>query len=258
MNPDVVPEKLENKINYWIIVLIIGLTIAFQISLYFIPQDDTADQVIYFVSIVSPLSATVVSFVVAKRYASSRTFGRSYFALGIGYLVVGVAEILYFVYDFILQIEPYPSPADIFFFALYPLVFTHLILNIRFFKPKISAKEILWMASIPTVIVTTYISFSLAQIEEVNFDFYYGLIFAIEPAVVLPFAILGAKIFKGGVLGAAWIILVFAIMAYTIGDVWYYYLEIFGDYDLLHPVNLFWYAGYWIAVYALYKHRKNI
>lgn len=258
MDPEVVPDKIEDKINYWIIVLIIGLAISFQASLYFFADEDIADQIISTISIINPMAATIACFVVAKRYLSSRTFGKAYFALACGYLSVTIAEILYLIYDLILQTEPYPSPADIFFFALYPFLLAHLVINTRFFKPKISIKELSWMAAIPVAIISTYTTLSLAQLQETNFDFYYGIIFVVEPAVTLPFAILGAKIFKGGTLGTAWFVLVIAIISLTIGDVWYYYLEIFGEYDLLHPVNLFWYAGYWIVVYALYKHRKSV
>lgn len=258
MKPDVVPEKLEDKVNYWIILLIVGLTISFHYSLYFFTDEDSADSIISVISFVNPMAATTASFVIAKRYASSHTFGRAYFALGCGFLSVTIAEILYFIYDLILQTDPYPSPADVFFFALYPFVLTYLVITTKFFKPKISIKEILWMAAIPIAIISCYITFSLEQLQEANFDFYYGLIFAIEPAVTLPFAILGAKTFRGGTLGTAWLILVFAIISLTIGDVWYYYLEIFEEFSLTHPVNMFWYAGYWNIVYALYKHKKSI
>jgi hypothetical protein len=258
MKPDIVPEKLEDKINYWLILLIVGLTISFQSSLYFFADEDTAGQIISVISFVNPMVATIAGFIVAKRYVSSHTFGRAYLTLSCGFLSVTIAEILYLFYDLILQTDPYPSPADIFFFALYPFVLTHLIIATRFFKPKINIKEILWMVAIPIVIVSSYITLSLDQLQETNFDFYYGLIFAVEPAVVLPFAILDAKTFKGGILGTPWFILVIAIISLTIGDVWYYYLEIFDEFSLLHPVNMFWYAGYWIVVYALHKHKKSI
>lgn len=258
MEPTVVPDKLEDRINLKIIALIIGLTITFQICLSVLPDEDTQDQIIYYVSIINPLCATIASFFIARRYASTLVFGKAYLSLACGFLCATIAEILYYVYESVLQIEAYPSPADIFFFALYPFLLAHLIINTRFFKPKISVKELLWMAAIPISIISTYITLSLAQLEEVNFDFYYGIIFVIEPAITLSFAILGAKVFKGGTLGVAWFVLVIAIISLTIGDVWYYYLEIFGDYSLLHPVNLFWYAGYWIVIYALYKHKKNV
>ena len=110
----------------------------------------------------------------------------------------------------------------------------------------------------PIVIIITYAFLAFQEIEEANFDFYYGIIFITGSAVTLVFAVLGARVFKEGLLGKAWLLLVIGILANTIGDVWYYYLEVFGGYDLIHPVNLFWYTSYWIIVYALYKHKSII
>ncbi|MEW6043065.1 MAG: histidine kinase [Thermoproteota archaeon] len=258
MRPDTVPDKLESNINYKIIFAIIAAAVFLQISLYFLENEEQRNEIVYSISITSPLATSLTGFIIAKRYGSSKTFSKSYFALGCGYLCTTIGEILYFVYEEILRIEPYPSLADVFFAALYPLILIHLIINVRFFKPKISLIEFLWMAAITIGITSTYIITSYSQIQEANFDFYYGILFTIETAVILPFAILGAKTFKSGLIGNAWLILVFAIIGFAIGDVWYYYLEVFDEYDLLHPVNLFWYAGYWIVIYALYKHKKSI
>jgi hypothetical protein len=258
MDPKIFSDKLESKINPWVMFLIVGLVISFQTFLYFFANEEVSNQIISVVSIINPLAATFACFVVARRYLSSHTFGKAYLLLSCGYLSVTIAEILYLVYDIILQIDPYPSIADVFFFALYPFVLAHLIIITHFFKPKVYLREFLWMVLIPISIVSSYITLSFEQLQEANFDFYYGLIFAVEPAVILPFAILGAKIFRGGVLGTPWFVLVIAIISLTIGDVWYYYLEIFEEFSLLHPVNMFWYAGYWIVVYSLYKHKKSI
>lgn len=258
MCPETVPDKLESKINFKIIFAIIVAALILQISLYFLENEVLRNEIVYSISIISPLAASLVGFIVAKRYGSSKTFSKSYVALGSGYLCTTIGEILYFVYEAVLGIDPYPSVADVFFAALYPLILAHLIINVRFFKPKISLAEFLWMAAITIVITSTYILTSYDQTQEANFDFYYGILFTVETAIVLPFAILGAKTFRSGLIGSAWLILVFAIIGFAIGDVWYYYLEVFDEYDLLHPVNLFWYAGYWIIVYALYKHRKII
>ncbi len=52
--------------------------------------------------------------------------------------------------------------------------------------------------------------------------------------MVLSYAILGASIFRKGVLGVAWLLLVVGILVSTVGDFWYYYLEVFEEYSDLH------------------------
>ena len=80
----------------------------------------------------------------------------------------------------------------------------------------------------------------------------------IGSSVVFSAAILGASVFRQGVLGTAWLLLAIGLLLNSLGDTWYSYLEIFGQYDLVHPVNLLWYTAYWIIAYSLYKHKRVI
>ncbi len=114
------------------------------------------------------------------------------------------------------------------------------------------------MPILVTGILSIYIFTALNDAGEMTFDVAYGIIFTGGSSITLAFAALGAKTFKEGVLGKAWLILLIGILATTIGDVYYYYLEAIGDYSLHHPVNMFWYASYWIIIYALIKHKSII
>jgi len=265
MKPDIVPEYLKNPINYKILVLIFASVMVFQSILYFIPESESEKYgfIISVISFVNPLATSIASFVIWKRYGGTLVFGRAYFFLGMAYFMVFAAELTYLIYDLVLNIDPYPSIADVFFFALYPFTLIHLILNIKFFKLKILQTEKKWLFIIPIFIIITYVLSSILLTSGntesyFSFDFFYGLIFTIGSAITLAFAILGAKIFKEGALGTVWFLLVIGILVNTIGDVWYYHLEIFGQYDLMHPVNIFWYSSYWLMVYALYRHKKEM
>jgi len=265
MKPNIVPEHLKNPINYKILVLIFSSVLIFQSILYLIPESETEkyEFIISIISFVNPLATSIASFVIWRKYGGTLVFGRAYFFLGVAYLMVFAAELTYLIYDLVLNIDPYPSIADVFFFALYPFTLIHLILNIKFFKLKILQTGRKWLFVIPIFITITYVlSFILStsgKVEDfISFDFFYGLIFTIGSAITLAFAVLGAKIFREGALGTVWLLLVIGILVNTIGDVWYYHLEIFEQYDLMHPVNIFWYSSYWLMVYALYRHKKAI
>lgn len=257
MHPNEVPNKLASKINYKIFLLIFGLLIAFQFYITNSTEED-ADSAITIVSIVNPLVASIAAFFVAKKYAGTAVFGKAYFALGLGLMMFVLGEFSYLYYDLVLGIDPYPSIADVFFFSFYPLAMFHLVKNIRFFKPKLDSLSKILIVIIPIVIVVIYSVLSYIEIGEMNFDYYYGLIFIMASATVLSGGLLGARIFRQGVLGIAWLVLVIGILLTTIGDVWYYYLETFGQYELTHPVNLFWWASYMVITYALYKHQDII
>jgi len=257
MEPPKASERLESPINIKILALIIGVAIAFHFSVSSLGEV-IADEIISIVSFVNPLAVAIAGFFIAKRYSGTHVFGKAYSALAFAYLSVFFAEVTYLIYDLILNLDPYPSIADVFFFALYPLTLTHLILNIRFFNAKTNVFTKIWMVAIPIGLLSLYGFSAIEELGDANFDFYYGMIFVAGASVTLVFAILGAKVFREGVLGVAWLLLVIGILGLTIGDVWYYNLEIFGEYDLQHPVNLFWYTGYWLIVYALIKHKTII
>ena len=252
----IVPEKLTSPISAKILVLILGVVVAFQAFILSIPEE-AREAPITIVSIVFPTLAAGAAFYVANKYRGSDVFGKAYFALGLGIAMNALGETVWLIYYF-QGVDPYPSIADIFYLAFYPLAFYHLQKNIRFFKPKIDIGTKALIAIIPVAIVSIYSVLSLREIGEANFDFYYGFSYIISAAVVLSAAILGARIFRQGVLGKAWLLLVLGIVATTTGDVWYFYLETYGQYHLAHPVDLCWYAGWMVITYALFKHKKII
>lgn len=253
-NPDIVPEKLSAPFNLKYIGLIIAAIIAIQAVIYF--SDEEPIVLIYVLSMGVPLSIAILSFVNAKKYSGMLVYGRGYVALGIAFLGLFGGEFTYFLFEEFLDLDPYPSIADVFFYILYVLTIAYLLIHIRFFSTSVSKGDKVWMAVIPIGITAVYWVVSFSIIEELNFDFYYGIAFVAAISTTLSLAIYGIKLFRTSLAGKPWILLLFGIALFTVGDTWYYTLELFGGYDLVHPVNMMWYAGYFLIVYALIHHRK--
>lgn len=256
--PDIVPEKLQSSINPRILLLILGIVASFQIYLYVaFPNPDDASHLIDVISVINPLISSIAAFFVVKRYWGSRIFGKSYLALAIGFTMNFIGETVYGVYD-VLGYDTTFTAADLFFYAFYPLIMAHLILNIKFFKPKIGILTKSWVIAIPIAVTLIYSMISFQKEGEANFGFYTGLIYVILGSSILSGTMLGARVFRQGALGVTWLVLLIGVILLTFGDVWYSYLDTFDQYTLTHPVNLFWYSGYMIVTYALYKHQKTI
>ncbi|KAF6245111.1 histidine kinase [Nitrosopumilus sp. b2] len=255
--PDIVPSKLKTNINFKVIACIISAVFVFHIYVNYFSNPADTDIIISIFSFMNPLAVTIASFITAVKYIDAGIYRKAYISLGFAYLMIFLGEITYLIYDLFLGIDPYPSIADIFFFLQYPLALAYLIFNIRFFS-SFSNRYKIWVITLPALILISYSTNAFAELGEYGFDFYYGLLFVASSSLVLAFAVLGATIFRDGLLGKAWTVLVIGILSWIIGDIWYYYLELFGEFDLTHPVNLFWYGGYWIIIYALYKHKKTI
>ena len=258
--PEVVPEKVKSTFDYKAFVGIAILVISFHVSInYFISGDD-ADTAVSIFSMFVPLALAIIGFSVVRKYKGTQVFGRAYLALSLGYLSIFFAEVTYAVYDIVYDIEPYPSIADVFFFLLYPLLLTYLFINIKFFSPTLGIKSKLWIILMPLVVLLGYsiLSTTEGEISVFEFDFYYGIVFVYAATLTLAVAMVGASIFRQGAIGKAWLILVIGILLNNIGDLWYYNLELFGQYDLVHPVNMFWYSGYLVVIYALIKHKRTL
>ena len=254
--PDVVPDRLTNPLNR----PIIGVIVVIGLVLYFVFNSITDEElfpIVFGVSVILPATVAFFSFLTAKQYYPG-ILSKAYLSLGLGFVCYLIAEILYYTLEF-FGIEPYPSIADVFFFALYPFTLGHLLFNIKFFHSKFTVFQKIWLPLIPIIAVSAYVilSFNIPD-AEFSFDFYYGFIFVIAASIVLSFTVLGASIFKQGVLGAVWLLLVVGLMLNTVGDIWYYNLEIFGAYYDAHPVTILWDVSNMFMIYALYKHRKTL
>ena len=257
-SPEKISDRLKISINFKVLGLILAGAILFQVLLFIDQENGLVGEIQPYVAMATPLLVACTALLIALRYGLSEVFGKSYLVYGLANFSVFLAEFIYYAYDTIYGIDPYPSVADIFFFAVYPLIIFHIILNFRFFKSKITIKHKVILIAIPLIITVLYSDYSLQEFDEPNFDFYYGLIFVAGASVTLSLAAFGALVFRGGLLGTVWALLLFGVLIFTIGDVWYYYLESIGEYHLLHPVNLFWYISDGIVIYALYKHSKAI
>jgi len=256
-NPDIVPDKITNPINPLIIIGILGIGVAFFAVLNLVTEDDAGTVAligsVFFVSIVA-----ILSFIVAKQNEVG-ILAKAYFALGLGFLSYVMGEILYYSIEDLFGLEAYPSIADIFFFATYPLFLIHLILNIKYFGSGYTKLQKLWIPSIPIFALMVYVILSIGVPDaELNFDFYYGLIFVAVSSTTLSFSILGALTFRQGALGVVWLLLVMGLIINAAGDIWYYHLEIFGQYYDAHPLTSAWFVANLFIIYALYKHLKII
>ena len=250
------PGHLGSKIDYKIIAIICGLTLAYYLISNAIDAITPEFNVIDITELSLQAASMITAFIISKLYWPGKIFGKAYFALGLSFGMWFVAEIMWQIYENILFISPYPSYADIFYFAFYPFALYHMITNIRGFEVKIFKKSNLWMAAIPIAILGGYSYLSIIEGGGATFDYYYSFIFVTAAAISTSFAILGALTFRKSAFAVVWSLLAIGLFLHIAADIWYYYLEIFSAYTNTHVVNALWQAGWMVIIYSLYKHQK--
>ena len=248
----------KSGLNYKVLLVIAGLAVIYQTFNYILPEKEGELSPIDYVFTISIVTCAIASFIVTKRYGRSAVFGQAYLALGIAFTAYAIGDIIYNFQTTVLKIDPYPSIADIFFFAQYPFIIFHLIRNIKYFKRKITGRTLIWLAAVPIALVLLYSYFTFQQDGYSLFDYYYGLPFVAASATSLSFAILGTQVFRQSALAAVWSLLAVGIFLNTFGDINYYYIEIFGLYTRTHFVNVIWFIAPLIITYSLYRHYKII
>jgi len=246
----------EIKNSYKPLLMILLGVAALQIGLYLQPEFFESNFIPHILIVLLPLGVSIYSFVISKLYGGSKVFGRSYFALGLGYFVTFVAESLY-VYFFDITNQEEAPFADYFLFAFYPLILTHLIINIRYFAEKISTPQKVTLVLVPVILTAFYSLLVFSNpVDDVSY-FYFSLIFVIFATLQLGFVIVGFTLFRQTVLFSTWLLLLVGIFIGTVGDIAYYYVEIL-DGDWVSNASSLWIGSNLVILYALYKHQKSI
>ena len=252
-----ISEHQDGSINYkFIFAIILGIT-TFHYLINFTQDEDTSEFVLSTFSIINPIATGIAALIVSFHHRfkdlglKSKSFRFAYIALASAFLAAAGGEVLFFIYDYVLGEPAFPSPADVLFIPFYPLVLAFLYLNTSFCKPTFRLSH-LWITILPTIIIVLYLV--LLGKHEQDFQFFISLYYIVVSAVSLAFTIFAVLIFRGSLLGKTWMLLLLGIIPFTVADVVYYNLEAMNGYDLVHPVNLLWYTGYWIVTYALYKY----
>ena len=208
--------------------------------------------------VILPLIVSISSFIVSRMYGNSKVFGRSYFILGLGFLCGFVGELLYFVYDSILD-ERILQMFDFLFFVSYLLTICHIIINIRYFAEKIVFFQKVLLVLVPMLLIGIYSYLIYENLS--GFDeelFFFDLLFVSISAVNLGFVLVGFTLFRHTVLISAWFLLLVGFLVGTIGDLEFRYHHTFGVQYLENYSSVLWITSFMIITYSLYRHQKSI
>jgi len=244
------------KDSYKVISVILGIAITIQLSSKLQIDMFGSSLITDTAIVVFPLGVAISCFVISKIYNGSKIFGKSYFILGVSYVLYFLGEsIFYFNLQSFGENE---LITEMMFMISMPLLLTHIIINIRYFAEKLEFYQKLLAIIIPAIIILGYSLILTANpIEDIG-DFYFNLIFVLEAAVVLGFTLVAFTLFRQTALFAPWFLLLIGIFFGTAGDVLYRYTNTISSYDVSDPTTSLWLGSSLMIIYALYQHQKSI
>ena len=246
------------KESYKIILAVISIAITIQLSSK-IPIEFLESSIIASTAIVLfPLAVAIASFVVSRIYGGSKIFGKSYFILGISYMLFFIGEAMFYFYMDPTGDYEYRIFAEIMFLISTPLLITHIIINIRYFAEKLETYQKILLITVPSIIVTGYGIVSFDTSLENTDDYFFNLIIIAESAASLGFILVAFTVFRQTVLFVPWFLLLIGILFGTAGDILYRYTDMIASYDFADPATGLWLSSSMMIIYALYKHQKSI
>lgn len=254
-NQDV--EETNWEIPFKSLAIIGGFVVLFQIGLFL--TIDTNDYNITDTVYLALLGLIGVLAISASRKETLKEKINSKFVfLGIGYLLFLSGDIAFYYYDYILEIDPYPSPFDVLFLGGYFLISLHFVSLKKHFQIKLSRKQKSLGIIIPVIISSFYAITSFFQwgrYEGLEFDLFWGTLFTVGSSITLSFAIIiGLKVRER--MHPIWTILVAGVIIGMIAELWYYYLETFEAFYSSHVVNTVWISSFLLIVFTLIKYNN--
>ena len=259
------PEKRPKFQSIWAYSLIIVLSVV--ASLYLINIFSGIEN---FSTLISLPAYTIITsiLVIVSLYAiiqsnKIKTISKKpLFFLTCSFVLWFAAELTWNIYLHILDIDPYPSPADFFYISALVSMFIALTLFLKSQNYKISRNKLIFSMIIPLVIlIPSLIITYQVSMNDNQFEIFVALIYPIGDSVLLIPTILIISFLAKEQKNFFWMMLLAGIIGFVAADTIFLFLIIDDSYVDGHPVDVLWLSSYLIwtfaIVYLIYNIRQQ-
>ncbi|MBU2561169.1 MAG: hypothetical protein KKD17_02645 [Nanoarchaeota archaeon] len=210
--------------------------------------------------IVFGLAAGITGIYTFRKLGWRSKEGKVWLLLALGFLGWAVGEFLWLYNEVILEIEPFPSTADIAYLLAYIPLIIGLWIEYNIIKEAIVKKGLMKAVILTSIISIISAYFVLVPIitatdydllsKIVSLSYPIGDLLILFPALIFIF------VFKGAKMSRSWLFIAIALLLEVIADSSFAYLdwnELYsGTYLIL--TDLAWLAGYALFAFGAYYH----
>lgn len=204
-----------------------------------------------------PVITSIYVFMYFGKGSPERTV---WLILTAGLILWFFGESLWFYYDIVKGVDPFPSLADALWIFGYPCFMAALIIWYKTVNVRLKKYELGFAALVLVIAVVAFFLFGYMITAEEEFTLLEKVVSLFYPAgdlLLLFLALLIAALYRAGKLGYSWILIALGIIFYAGGDLWYAYLEWMEIYPELswHPVDFTWIIGDLLVFLGAAKYR---
>ena len=204
-----------------------------------------------------PGAMVVLSIIIAIRFRISGKHGKAWILFAIFAASWFTAEQIWMVEELVYKIDPWPSLADFFYLAGYPLLVAFSIFYLAPVKNAISKKLVIsaTIVSVMLLIPTLYLA-STPDSEIGVFEVALASSYPILDAIILCPAIIGVVLFFKGEVNFLWSLICTATILNVIADTGFLVLSMDDSYYTGHPIDLLYLWAYILFAFGVYSHIK--
>lgn len=246
----------NKKIIASLVLVMITITIIYQLRPFL--DDAEFSYIAIPAYAILPGLVTVYSAALAiKLYKKNSYQAKGFILFAIAAAFWFIAEQIWQMYDHVWEGDPFPSEADIFYLAAYPLMTLFLFMSL---KPVIrKTGRNVWLFAIGLAISFLIPSVLAAyddMFEEETFATTIALAYPILGAIQVVPAIVGIMYLAKQGASLSWMLILFGFIIYGVADTFFLFAELDGTYYDGHPVDLLWLYTYILIIFAFHIRLK--
>jgi hypothetical protein len=202
-------------------------------------------------------SCVILSLILAYRFRGKGDHGKAWIVFTIFIASWFVAEQIWMLYDLVYDIDPFPSTADSFYVAGYPLYFVFMLFYLKPMKKAISKKMLLFASLISIALVIPTLYFTIDVDSELNeLDTVLAAIYPVADSIVLIPAMIGVTLFFKGEVNFLWMLMCLAIILNVVADTGFLIESQNDSYYTGSPLDILYLWAYALFSFGVYSHLK--
>jgi hypothetical protein len=244
--------------------LLIVFILLFLFAVYFYvfdPQSNSSSFFQYFFYIISPFCAVFGGLYALSQYTVKNKKGLAIFFITLGLVCFLIGDIIWMIYDYFLNISPFPSIADVFYLLAYPFFLIGIIKYIKIiqFEFQSSCKILFTILAVSLgILCLFFMNFIYFDTDAVLIAKIFFILKAIGNTLLLLSGLVVVLIvmeFKQGKLYLPWMIFLIAIVLNLLGDILNTFFEKqYFNQDVFYYAitDLIWIASYYLFGYSMF------
>ena len=256
----VLPSQ-NNSINYKnsmiiLVAIFVIFTAVYQLRSFL--DDSQFMWISVFSYVVGPGSmALISSFLTIKLFRKNHFQAKAVLFFALGATCRLIAEQIWAFYDHVLDTDPFPSEADIFFIAAYPFFTLFLFYSLKPIISNVSKNTWFFAIILSFAILLPSLLASYDDIAgDESFSVSIALSYPIMSSIQLVPAIIGIFFLSKEGSSFSWMLILFGFVVEHISDTLFLFIELDGTYFDGHPVDLIFMYSFILLAYGMFLKLK--